>query len=142
MAIYNGSFLRILLDGTTVFHSTVASFCLSREFKERSTKDTNGIEVAPGVKSWSGSCSALGVQSLDAGVTTALAFEQLFDKYDADIPLDVEFKLVGDPGATGSTFYKGKAYIESLELSAPNEEDATASISLRGDGVIEKDIVV
>lgn len=140
--IYNGSFLRILLDGKTVFHSTEASISMSREFKERSTKDTDGIEIAPGVKSWSASCSALGVQALPVGATNALAFEQLFDKYDGDSTIDIEFKLVGDPDAVGTTFYKGKAYIESLELNAPNEEDATASISLRGSGVIEKDVVV
>jgi predicted secreted protein len=132
--IYDGSLLRISLDGKTVFHSTEASISLSREFKERSTKDTDGIEVAPGVKSFSASCSALAVQSLPAGVTTALAFSELFDKYDADVALDIEFVL----DAIGTTGYKGKCFVESLEMNAPNEEDATASISLRGSGIIEK----
>jgi predicted secreted protein len=134
MAIYDGSLLRLKIDGSTVYHSTEASISMSRDFKERSTKDTEGTEIAPGIKSWSASCSALGVQELPAGVTTALAFEQLFDKYDADTVLDVEFSL----DATGTTFYKGTCFIESLELNAPNEEDATASISLRGSGIVEK----
>lgn len=137
MAIYDGSLLRLKIDGSTVYHSTEASISMSRDFKERATKDTEGTELSPGIKSWSASCSALGVQELPSGVTGALAFEALFDKYDADTALDVEFSL----DATGTTFYKGKCYIESLELNAPNEEDATASISLRGSGVVEKDTV-
>lgn len=135
--IYDGSLLRLKLDGLTVFHSTEASISMSRDFKERATKDTDGTEIAPGIKSWSASCSALGVQSLEAGNTTAMAFEGLFDKYDADTVIDVEFTL----GESGTTFYKGKCFIESLELNAANEEDATASISLRGSGVVEKDTV-
>ncbi len=110
MAIYDGSLLRLKIDGSTVYHSTEASISLSRDFKERSTKDTEGTEIAPGIKSWSASCSALGVQELPAGVTTALAFEQLFDTYDSDTILDVEFSL----DATGTTFYMVTCFIDSL----------------------------
>lgn len=139
MAIYDGSVLRLTVNGKNVYHSTEASISMSREFKERSTKDTDGIEVAPGVKSWSGSTSALGVLSLDSGVDAATnaTFEDLFDAYDGTTEIDVEFST----NVSGDVFYKGKAFIESLELNAPNEEDATASISLRGSGVVEKDTV-
>ncbi|WP_431471908.1 hypothetical protein I5168_11915 [Nonlabens sp. SCSIO 43208] len=142
MAVYDGSDLRFTLNGKTVYHATNCSITVSRALKERATKDTNGTEVAKGIKSWSGSGEGLAVMELPAGVTTSQAFEDLFDAYndDTDALVDVELTL-GATGATGDTYYKGKAIITELSLNAPNEEDATASFSITGSGVLEKDTV-
>lgn len=142
MAVYDGSDLRFTFDGKTLYHATNCSITLSRATKERATKDTNGTEVAKGIKSWSGSTEALMVKELPAGVTTSMAWSQLFDLYDddSDTLVDVEFTL-GPAGTTGDFYYAGKAIITELGGNAPNEEDATASISIVGSGVVEKKTV-
>ena len=136
MAVYDGSDLRFTFNGKTVFHAINCSITMSRAVKERATKDTNGTEVAKGIKSWSGSGDSLGVMTLPSGVTTAMAFEDLFDAYDDDTStlIDVEFTL----GVTGTTYYKGKAILSELSANAPNEEDTTATFSITGSGVVEK----
>ena len=140
MAVYNGSDLRFTLDGKTVYHATSCAISMSRALKERATKDTTGTEQAKGIKSWSGSGEGLAVLSLPAGVTTSQAFKDLFTLYndDSDALVDVEFTI----GGTGNDLYKGKAILTQLDITAPNEEDATASFSITGSGVIEVETIV
>jgi hypothetical protein len=86
------------------------------------------------------------VLELPAGITNSQAFKGLFDLYndDSDVLVDVEFNLGqgGEDGATGDVFYKGKAIITQLDITSPNEEDATASFSITGSGVIEAATIV
>ena len=127
--------MRLTLDGDTVYHSTSCSLSLSREFKERATKDTTGTERAKGIKSWTASVEGLG--TYDGDGTGTVDFYAIFDLYtdDTDTPIDVEF--VPDEG---DATYKltGEAFIESVEKTMPNEEDSTISISLVGNGAMAK----
>jgi len=134
MSVYNGSFLRIKLDGENVFHETDAEISFELATKERATKDTSGVEVAADIISWSASGSSLGVKE---STGSALNFEALMDKFLAKEIIEVEF-TTGNNSEVGDTYYKGKALLVSLNLSAPNREDATASWSLTGSGVPEK----
>ncbi len=127
--------LRITLAGKKVYHSTECSLTLSRELKDRNTKDTDGIKRAKGKKSWSASTSALAVYGGDG--IASVDFFALFDLYDddADIPIAVEFV----PSEADGTFkLSGFGIIESLEMNAPNGEDSTASISISGDNKMNK----
>lgn len=130
--------LRITLDSNTVYHSTECALTMSREFKERATKDTDGTERAKGVKSWSASTSALAVYGGDGTGTSD--FYALFDLYndDTDTPIVIEFV----PHESDATYkLTGLGFIESLEMNAANEEDATASISITGSGAIVKETI-
>lgn len=121
--------MRLTLNGNTVYHSTDATLTLSRETKERSTKDTDGRQIAKGIKSFSASASALGTYAGDG--QGSHDFAALFDLYDddTDTPVAVEFV----PDEADHTFkLSGEGIITSLELNAPNEEDTTASISIEG----------
>ena len=131
--------MRITLGGKTVYHATEASLSLSREFKERATKDTDGTERSKGKKSWTASTSALGVYLSD-GVDTN-DFFALFDLYndDTDTPIAVEF--VPDE-ADAEYKLTGNGFIESLEKNLPNEEDSTVSISIVGSGAMTKEAIV
>lgn len=136
--IYDGGLLRITLDGQTIYHETDAQIAMELSTKERITKDTVGQEIRPDQKSWSASGNALGVLEVDpAGPND---FEALFDKYDAEALVSVEFTL-GASGATGDTFYKGSGYITSLELNGTEGEDATCSWSITGSGAAQKDVL-
>lgn len=125
--------LRLELDGKTIFHATNCSLTMNREFRERSTKDTTGIERAKSTKSWSASYEGLAVY---AGGTTSHDFKSLFELYDDDddTPVSVEFT----PDEDDATWYfQGTGFIESLEGNFAVREDATISLSVLGNGAIE-----
>lgn len=136
-AIYDGSLLRIKLDGQNVFHEVDASISVELGTRERATKDTSGVEVAPDLISWSATGNSLGVQEAEG---SAHSFEGLMDKFLARGIVEVEFTL-GASGTAGDVFYKGQGLLTSLEISAAVREDATASWSITGSGVPEKDTI-
>lgn len=127
--------LRLVLDGKTIYHATESSLTLSREVRERSTKDTDGIERAKGLKSFEASASALGVYGADNATTSD--FEGLFDIYDDDATESVQIQFIPDE-SDATVAYEGFAIITSLEGNFANEEDATVSISLTGSETLKK----
>jgi hypothetical protein len=132
--VINGD-LRVTMDGKTFYHSTTCSLSLSRDLKERATKDTTGTERAKGTKSWSMSADGLAVYNGDEVGTLDLF--GLFDAYndDTDTPISVEFV----PSESDATYkFAGEGIIESLESTFGNDEDGTASISISGSGSLAK----
>jgi hypothetical protein len=128
--------MRITIDGKTVFHSTSCSLSLNREFNERATKDTNGTERAKSTKSWTASVEGLAVYGSDG--TGTKDFFAIFDAYDSDVdaPLDVEFV----PDETDADYkLVGEGFIESVEKTMANDEDATISVSILGNGSMTKE---
>lgn len=128
--------LRLTVDGKTYFHETSATISFSTSFRERTTKDTLGTEVAPDIISWNANGEGLHLAEVDDAVSN-LVFEDLFDSFLAQDEVDVEFT----PSVVGQTKYKGKAYIETLDISSPTNEDPTATFSLRGNGVPDKETI-
>lgn len=127
--------LRLVLDGKTIYHATESSLSLSREVRERSTKDTDGIERAKGIKTFEASASALGVYGSSNSTTSD--FEGLFDIYDDDATESVQIQFIPDE-SDATVAYEGFAIITSLEGNFANEEDATVSISLTGSETLKK----
>jgi hypothetical protein len=127
--------LRFTLDGKTFYHSTSCSLSLTRELKERATKDTSGTERAKGVKSWSMSADGLAVYDSDG--TGTLDMFALFDAYndDTDTTADVEFV---QEEADATFKFSGEGIIDSLDGTFSNEEDGTATISIQGSGSLAK----
>jgi len=130
--------MRFTFGDKTIYHSTSCSLSLSREFNERATKDTNGTERAKGTKNWSATVEGLAVYNSD-GVST-MDFFALFDAYDddTDAPIDVEFS----PDEADAGFkLTGAGFIENLEKTMPNDEDATISFSVLGNGSMTKVVI-
>lgn len=127
--------LRVTLDGKTFYHSTSCSLSLSRELKERATKDTTGTERAKGTKSWSMSADGLGVYNGDG--SDSLDLFGLFDAYDDDTDTPISVEFVPDEGDAAFKF-AGEGILDSLEGTFGNDEDATASISISGSGALTK----
>jgi hypothetical protein len=131
--------LRIKLNAKTVYHATECNLTMSRELKERNTKDTNGIQRAKGVKSWSASTSSLAVYGGDG--SSSHDFFALFDLYNDDTDATIAVEFV--PSEGDATFkLSGQGLIESLEMNAANDEDATASISISGFNAMEKVAII
>ena len=78
----------------------------------------------PGTISWTMSTSAL--------FTDANNYDALFKKMTARQP--VEFKFGYVTLNTAKSYYSGTGYITSLELSAGNNEVASFSIEISGNG--------
>jgi len=131
--------MRLNIDGKTVYHATDATLTMTREVRERATKDTEGTEKAKGIKNFSASANALGAYNSDG--TSTNDFSGLFQLYNDDSTDTVDIEFV--PSESDATKkYTGKAIIDNLELNMPNEEDSTASINLSGSGVITEETIV
>lgn len=126
MALIQGLNMRIKVDTKEIFHEVDANLSMSTDFKEVASKDTAGKLVTPGAQSWSLSCNAL----LENDGTTKEDLKTLSDKWKAKSVHAVTFTT----GTSGDVIYSGNAYIESVEVSSPNEEGVNVSYNLRGDG--------
>ena len=131
--------MRLMIGSKTIYHATDATLTMTREIRERATKDTDGTEKAKGIKNFSASANALGVYNSDG--TTASDFDALFAIYDDETTETVDIEFVPEE-SDATKKYTGKAIIDSLELNMANEEDATASINLNGSGTIKSETII
>lgn len=103
-----------------------ATLSRSTESMDATSKDSDGWEEKEiGLKNWSVDCDGLMVED-DA------AFLALETAYMTNIKVDVEvaFKSGGK--------YTGKAIITDFPIEAPYDDLSTYSVSLEGDGKLEK----
>jgi TP901-1 family phage major tail protein len=128
--IVNGKYLRFYDDGQVLAFATSCSLSFSMSPREIAHKDTPGTgggwrEVLPGQKSGTGSTEGLYAEDNNA-------FATLYDKFIAGTPCDLTFTT----GESGDDTYYGQAYITSMELTAPNDESSTWSISFEFNGEV------
>lgn len=127
MAIYNGTLQLIKLGptgGESLTQLTNCTMSMNADLFETTTKFSNGWkEVMAGLKDVTYSAEGLADFS-DSG---KYDLTQLFDAYTGRTELDVTF-------TNGTTTFTQKAYISSLEVSAPMEDVATYSLELTGTG--------
>jgi TP901-1 family phage major tail protein len=129
--IVNASLLKLYLGTTLVAHGTSAQLSMSVEMMGATTKDSAGWEESlPGRKSWTISGDFLFTNTSSSNKV----FVDFFDAITAKTKLTVYFSTM----VTGDTQYYGSCYVESAELSAGTEENATYSVTLRGTGAISK----
>nr|DAD94564.1 MAG TPA: major tail protein [Siphoviridae sp. ctREU2] len=150
----NGSDLMIFLDleGTGENYKSIAfatshSLSISAETVETSSKDTGGKWVSKAPRKLSWTMNTENLYSVDGEGST---YDDLFTIMTDRKELDVVFSLEKDyatkkdevptggwtPITTGQ--YKGKVVITSLELNAPNGDNATFTASFEGVGALTK----
>lgn len=125
--ITNGRNMRFFDGGTALGRATDCTLSFSREMRELAHKDVTGNwnEKAPGAMSGTGSTS--GLYSEDAN-----AAESLFTKMNAGTALTLTFTTE----VTGDQVWTGTAYISSLEINAPDNENVTYSCSFEFSGAV------
>lgn len=128
--IVNGHYLRFFDGGIAIARAVECSISWSIEMRETATKDTAGDgggwrEVQPGQKSGTGSTSGLYTEDTNS-------FAILYDKMIAGTPIELTFTT----NESGDDVYYGQAFISSMELNAPNNENVTYSISFEFNGEI------
>lgn len=128
--VVNGHYLRFFDGGVAIAKATECSISWSVEMRETAHKDTAGDgggwrEVSPGQKSGTGSTSGLYAEDTNS-------FATLYDKMANGTSLALTFTT----GETGDDVYYATAYITSMELNAPNNENVTYSISFEFSGEV------
>ncbi len=128
--IVNGKYLRFYDDGQVLAFATSCSLSFNmspRSIAHKDTPGTNGgwAELLPGQKSGTGSTEGLYAEDNNA-------FATLYDKFIAGTPCELTFTT----GESGDDTYYGQAYITSMELTAPNDESSTWSISFEFNGEV------
>lgn len=148
----NGSDLMVFLKGSASDYISIAfatshSLSLSTETVETSSKDTGGKWTAQAPRKLSWSTTTENLFSVEG---EGKVFADLFDLWAGRTEVELVFALEADyetkkdevpeggwtPIATGQ--YKGKAIITSLEVNAPNGDNATYTATFTGVGALTK----
>lgn len=112
--------------------STSGTFSGELETLDATTKDNDGARsILVSAINWSISCEGLVHFGDD---TDKLRPTELFDIWNNK----TQVRVAWSTGVTGDTFYYGNGYITSYEESAGLNEIASFSITIEGDGGIEK----
>lgn len=150
MAIIKGGDLMLFINNKSIGYATSHSLSISADTKETSTKDSGGkwqtSEV--GIISWTASS-----ENLYANEAEGMTYSDLFDAMVARTPIDAVFTLEGsspnleagklDTVPTdgwipkAKTGYQGQVIITSIELNAPNGEDACFTVQFQGTGALK-----
>jgi hypothetical protein len=132
--IINGSLLRLYVGDVALAYSTSDTLDLTRAMREIAHKDNTSawVEVAPGQKSATFSTELL---FADVGDTSAnIKFDTLFNSWSNGTPVVCTYTT----DVLGDSIYTFTAFIESLSLNSANQENVTASASLRINGEVLK----
>lgn len=138
MAIVNGTdlVLEISTDGGTNYYATAfASSCslsINMDTRDATNKSSSGwADKLEAGRSWS--VDADGLQDFQpSGAATITEFDELFAQMNTRSVVKIKFKT----STTGDYYYSGDAYITSLSMDAPTEDNVTYSVSLEGTGAL------
>lgn len=125
--IINGKLLRLYIADVAVSKATECTLSISVGTRGSSHKDSGGWEDSlSSIKSWTMSTSALyALDSTNSPQSIAAAVL-------AGTPVAVRFTT----DVTGDTYYSGTGIITKFDVNAPNEEDSTFSIEIKGSGAL------
>ena len=127
MAIQNATAVTLSVDSEVMAHATSASFSISRDLRDSTTKLSGGFsESLAGLMSWEMSGDAF----VDIAATAA-SMADCFTILAAGAAVTVVFTV-----GTGGDTYTGQAFVTSISADAGVEENATFSLSLTGTAVL------
>lgn len=148
--IIKGQNLMCFVGGKSIAFATSHTLEISGETVDVSTKDNGGGEWATsemGLLSWTVSS-----ENFIGDPRKGLGYDELFDMMINKEPIDLVFGYKSTLSAAGDAYevpesgwtakpsdgYKGKAFITSLSLNAPNGENSTMSVSFTGTSALVK----
>lgn len=138
-------------NGRTIALSTSCSLNVTTQFEDARTKDdAEGPASEPTWVDWS--ANSENMVGVDEKQPVQLTYSELLDLQLSQTPVELSVDLVSDfSGAVpegdwqpdeatiyGFASYGGKAYIESVNLNAPNEGKATISVAFKSAGPLAK----
>jgi len=146
MSIVNGSDLMVFVGGKSIAYATSHSLSISADTTSTSSKtkdDVTGAWQTAKVTAFSWSVSAESLFSIDT--TAGKTYEELFTAMTSGTAVTISFAIKTDAttvpsggwtpsSATGDIVLTGSAFITSLSLSAPDDENASFSVEFAGTG--------
>ena len=124
---FNGSLLGVYIGGTKIAHGTNCSIDLSMATRDTTTKDNSGWqELAEGLRNIS--VSAEMVFAYDA----TYGADDLMTHYTGRTSMTVRFTT----GVTGDKYWEFTGWLTSLNISASQEENVTASATFTSSGAL------
>ena len=134
MAVLNGTYMRVVVNGTTMAATKSFTLTITKTNRDTSNKDS-GIwpSRASGRIDWT-----VNVDSLydPAGVYN---WEQIYDALVATSNVYLEMAVIDGTG--GGEVYKGYALPKEGTLTAPDAENATTACQFEASGELEKGTV-
>ncbi|MFA7466959.1 MAG: phage tail tube protein [Desulfotomaculaceae bacterium] len=139
--IIEGQDLLVYVAGTAIAHSTTCTLSPTVETRDRVTKDTGKWKTKKaGMLDWEVTAEALAMygagnyHTLLAAMITRADVTIKFAGRDASVdPTNDNFTTE----QTGDTYYEGPGIITQLPQTAPNNADATFTITITGNGELE-----
>ncbi len=135
----NGSDMLLYIGGKAVGHCTSHTTTLNAETKDRAVKPVASASISAGL--WKGK----GVVGLSVSISAEglVFYQETENGYKSTLALavkgqSVEVKCMERENAD-KPYLTGKFVIASLERTDPAQDDATYSISLENDGVVDFD---
>lgn len=146
-----GKSLMARVNNRTVALATSCSFTATTQFEDAQTKDdAEGPANEPTWVDWNGSSENM--VGINESQPVQLTYAELLDLQLSKTVIDLSFDLVSNAEGSvpeedwkpdtanvyGFAPYGGKAYIESVNLNAPNNGKATFSVAFKAAGPLSK----
>lgn len=130
MAQFNGRLLQIKIGNEVVANATNCTITMATEVFETTSKDSGGNrEILPGLAQWSATAD-LNVDWVDTGWNA----DDAVAAWKAKTLLNIS----ATNGVDGDTLLSGSAYLTNVEISGPNEDVVTATLTFEGTGVLSQ----
>lgn len=148
--VIKGQNLMAFVGGKSIAFATSHTLNVTGQTISTSTKDNGGGEWETsemGLLNWE--CTS---ENLVGDPRAGLGYDELLDMMIKKQPVDLVFALKSTVSASGDYYeaptagwtakakdgHKGKAFITSLSLNAPNGENSTMSVTFTGCGALTK----
>lgn len=146
-----GKSVMLRADNKTITCATSCSLSVTTQFEESKTKDdAEGPNNEPTWVDWT--MSSENMVGVDEKEPVQLTYEKLLDLQLEKTAVELSMDLMLDAGGAmpeggwqknaaapkGWASYGGKAYIESVQLNAPNDGKATLSVNFKPAGPLAK----
>ena len=142
--IIEGSDLMLFIGGKSIAFATSHSLSINAETVETTSKDTGGMWVSKAIRKISWTMNTENLYSVEgAGENYDTLFDAMVNKtfltaVFATKSSEANEVPTGGWAATAGQGYTGQVVVTSLELNAPNGDNATFTASFEGVGELKK----
>lgn len=138
----NGSDMLLLINNKPIGHCTSHTTTFTSETKDRAVKPVASASMASSMwknKSVNGLSISIQGEGLRFYGETETGFKTLFSMWAQGQPIQVKCAERLEAGNTASPYLVGSFVITNLEEVTPAEDDATYSVTLENDGLVNMD---
>ncbi len=133
--IINGTEFGVYDGSTLIAYSTSGSVSINHSLRDISNKDSSGWkEQLEGQRDWEVSCEGM-VAFLTAagGAVGGKTMDEMFTSY---LATRTELTVMFSTEVSGDYKYSGSAWLTSMSMDSPNEDNTTYSLSFSGTGAL------